>query len=140
MYWNGAEFIDYDAPEQYEWVRLEALPSGMIFVTHDGILAVKSEYFLPDGTPQCILLRSGKYAHFADGNRTLVYALEIDAENVALDDCDVNLAAVMQALGAEIAWCEAHPDKAFHAEYRKGFVNGLIQARYLIAASKSQLK
>lgn len=38
----------------------------------------------------------------------------------------------MQAINSEILWCEKYPDPAFHAEYRKGFINGLIQAKYLI--------
>lgn len=40
--------------------------------------------------------------------------------------------AFMDMIGREILWCNEHPDKAFTAEYRKGFVNGLIQARLLI--------
>lgn len=38
----------------------------------------------------------------------------------------------IQAINSEILWCEKYPGPAFHAEYRKGFVNGLIQAKYLI--------
>jgi len=40
---------------------------------------------------------------------------------------------VMKILDSEIMWCEKHPEKAFTKEYRKGFINGLIQAKYLIA-------
>lgn len=43
------------------------------------------------------------------------------------------LAEIMQILNKEIEWCNENPDSAFHAEYRKGFINGLIQAKYLIS-------
>lgn len=46
---------------------------------------------------------------------------------------------IMQVLNDEIMWCEKNPDKAFHAEYRKGFVNGLIQAKYLITGAEEML-
>ena len=39
---------------------------------------------------------------------------------------------IMQILDNEIEWCNENPDKAFHKEYRKGFINGLIQAKYII--------
>ena len=44
----------------------------------------------------------------------------------------LKLKDIMQILDDEIRWCDDHPDKAFHKEYRKGFINGLIQAKYLI--------
>lgn len=37
-----------------------------------------------------------------------------------------------ELIALEIKWCEENPDKAFSAEYRKGFINGLIQARYIL--------
>lgn len=40
---------------------------------------------------------------------------------------------IMQVLNKEIEWCNKNPDSVFHAEYRKGFINGLIQAKYLIS-------
>jgi hypothetical protein len=40
-------------------------------------------------------------------------------------------AEIIQVLENEIKWCLDNPDKAFSAEYRKGFINGLIQAKYL---------
>lgn len=43
------------------------------------------------------------------------------------------LAEIMQVLNKEIEWCNKNPDPAFHTEYRKGFINGLIQAKYLIS-------
>lgn len=49
----------------------------------------------------------------------------------------LTLDEVMQVLNKEIEWCNKNPDPTFHAEYRKGFINGLIQAKYLISeASK----
>lgn len=51
----------------------------------------------------------------------------------------LTVAEIMQALNGEILWCEQNPDKAFHAEYRKGFVNGLIQAKYLITGAEEML-
>ena len=40
---------------------------------------------------------------------------------------------IIEILNTEIVWCLDHPEKAFHKEYRKGFTNGLIQAKYLIS-------
>jgi hypothetical protein len=54
---------------------LDALRPGALFVTRDGIYAVKSEYRYsgaPGSQWQCILLASGEYAHFPEGNKTLV--------------------------------------------------------------------
>lgn len=45
----------------------------------------------------------------------------------------MQLNEIMQVLNKEIEWCNENPDTAFHAEYRKGFINGLIQAKYLIS-------
>lgn len=64
------------------WVTLDDLPPGYVFITQDGILAVKSEYHYSNGLDaqwRCILLGSGEYAHFENGNDTLVSALEIEA-------------------------------------------------------------
>ena len=47
---------------------------------------------------------------------------------------------VIEILNKEIKWCNEHPDKAFHKEYRKGFINGLIQAKYLIVEFNKSLK
>lgn len=52
---------------------LHELRKGAVFATEDGIYAVKSEYRYSDGQWQCILLESGEYAHFRDGNHTVVY-------------------------------------------------------------------
>lgn len=51
------------------WVSVGALPPGALFRTRDGILAVKSEYHLADGRSQCVLLASGEYAWFPNGDR-----------------------------------------------------------------------
>lgn len=59
-----------------EWVRLEDLPPGMVFATKSGTLAVKSEY-RSNGKAMCVLLGTGEYAHFANGDETLVQALEV---------------------------------------------------------------
>lgn len=54
------------------WIRLEDLPPGSLFETQSGIRAVKSEYhYSAGGQCMCVLLASGEYAHFADGNDTL---------------------------------------------------------------------
>ena len=39
---------------------------------------------------------------------------------------------IIKLIDSEIKWCEENPTKAFSKEYRKGFINGLIQAKYLI--------
>lgn len=47
---------------------------------------------------------------------------------------------IMRILNKEIEWCNENPDSAFHAEYRKGFINGLIQAKYLISEASKKRK
>ncbi len=37
-----------------------------------------------------------------------------------------------EVIDKELRWCFEHPDPTLKAEYRKGFTNGLIQAKYLI--------
>ena len=60
------------------WVRLGDLLPGLIFATQNGVLAVKSEYHNSwTGQCMCVLLQSGEYAHFLEGDETLVTALEI---------------------------------------------------------------
>jgi len=60
-------------------VMLYELRPGAIFVTEDGVYAVKSEYRYNNTNPQfqCILLESGEYAHFPAGNKTLVEEVEL---------------------------------------------------------------
>lgn len=60
-------------------MKLNDLPPGSLFVTRAGVLAVKSEYRYPNGAPECVLLASGEYAHFADGGRTEVEPVDLAA-------------------------------------------------------------
>ena len=53
-----------------KWTTLGQLRDGAIFKTHDGILAVKSEYYTLNAQSECVLLTSGEYAHFAEKNDT----------------------------------------------------------------------
>uniref|UniRef100_A0A6M3KJK8 Uncharacterized protein n=1 Tax=viral metagenome TaxID=1070528 RepID=A0A6M3KJK8_9ZZZZ len=68
------------------WVRLVNLRSGAVFVTRDGILAVKTEYRYTSHNPQpmCILLDSGQYAHFPGLDREWVMEIEVTASEVLL--------------------------------------------------------
>lgn len=72
-----------------EWTTLNELRYGAIFVTHDGTYAVKSEYRYsndPQSQCLCILLESGEYAHFVDGNKTLVREIVLKEEKHARED------------------------------------------------------
>jgi hypothetical protein len=60
-----------------EETTLDALRRGAVFMTRDGIAAVKSEYHYPNGAPQCVLLESGEYAHFPDGGATVVREIRL---------------------------------------------------------------
>ncbi len=60
-----------------EWMRLRQLQPGFVFVTLGGTLAVKSEHRMLGGKCMCIMLGSGEYAHFAEGDDTLVSAIEV---------------------------------------------------------------
>lgn len=55
------------------------LREGSVFATEDGVYAVKSEYRLGDGRCQCVLLASGEYARFKDGDATTVYEVVMPA-------------------------------------------------------------
>ena len=61
------------------WVRLANLRPGAVFVTRDGVMAVKSEYFYSNHNPQpqCILLASGEYAHFPELEKTWVMEVSV---------------------------------------------------------------
>ena len=52
----------------------------------------------------------------------------------------LELKDVIEILNTEINWCIDNPDKAFHKDYRKGFTNGLIQAKYLIVEFQEKIK
>ena len=70
------------------WVRLRNLRNGAIFVTADGILAVKSEYKYsndPGGQSLCILLASGEYAHFPRRDEELVTEYQLDEQYRSMD-------------------------------------------------------
>ncbi len=56
------------------YVKLKNLRNGAIFITKDGICAVKSEYRYSNENLECecVLLESGEYAHFAHGNDEMV--------------------------------------------------------------------
>ena len=59
------------------WTTLRQLHAGEVFKTRDGIAAVKSEYHLPNGHCECILLASGEYADFPEGNDTVVQIVSL---------------------------------------------------------------
>ncbi len=66
-----------------EWTTLGELRYGALFVTQEGTMAVKSEYRYsndPQAQCLCILLESGEYAHFVDGNKTLVREIVVKEE------------------------------------------------------------
>lgn len=58
-------------------VRLYDLRDGAPFETRDGIRAVKTEYYYPDGAPECVLLASGEYAHFQNKGNEIVREIQI---------------------------------------------------------------
>jgi len=54
---------------EQEWTTLDELPCGSLFVTERyGTVAVKSEYTMISGQWECIIVGTGEYAHFEDGN------------------------------------------------------------------------
>jgi hypothetical protein len=62
-------------------VRLKELRPGAVFVTRDGTYAVKSQYCydnVPGSQCLCVLLETGEYAHFPDGNLTFVREVMVD--------------------------------------------------------------
>jgi hypothetical protein len=62
--------------------RLKDLRPGALFTTRSGAMAVKSEYTYENGQCQCILLESGEYAHFPEGNMTPVREVELEGQDV----------------------------------------------------------
>lgn len=67
---------------QKGYVRLCNLRNGAIFATQNGIKAVKSEYVYsnkPNSQCECVLLESGEYAHFANGNDEWVKEIPVEA-------------------------------------------------------------
>ncbi len=53
-----------------KWTTIAELEPGTIFETEDGVVAVKSEYggYSDDVASMCVLVASGEYAHFKNGN------------------------------------------------------------------------
>src|SRR6266704_184474 len=103
------------APEE-EWVHLRDLRPGAVFVTREGTYAVKSEYFYTGDSEsqcECVLLASGEYAHFRDGNETLVREVSVAglAESIAgpstelLGERDTHFAGF-----ADLVWKEMMAD------------------------------
>ena len=45
---------------------------------------------------------------------------------------------IIKMLDAEIRWCFDNPDEKLSKDYRKGFTNGLVQAKYLMNELASQ--
>lgn len=76
-------------PEEAAWTTLRGLPVGAIFETRDGVRAVKTEYHYPNGNIESVLLESGEYAHFLDGDETLVTPLAAfpPTETAVCADC-----------------------------------------------------
>ena len=73
-----------------EWRKLGDVEPGSVFVTHDGVLAVKSEYYYSgsaDSQCECVLLASGEYAHFSGGNGEMVRVVDV-ATGAASDEPD----------------------------------------------------
>lgn len=68
-----------EVPDLSQWpetntgeVTISDLRPGALFVTRNGVYAVKTEYLYPDGQCECVLMESGEYAHFSQGDKTLV--------------------------------------------------------------------
>ena len=61
-------------------IHLKNLRNGALFITKDGIRAIKSEYHYPNGNSECILLESGEYGHFPKGDRELVMEISTQVE------------------------------------------------------------
>lgn len=40
--------------------------------------------------------------------------------------------SIIEIIDNEIKWCNKNDDKALSSDFKKGFTNGLIQAKYLI--------
>lgn len=79
------EVLRREKQEGQEWIPLSELRAGAIFETREGARAVKSEYHhsfvacKATGKPVClcILLGSGEYGFFKDGNATMVREIAI---------------------------------------------------------------
>ena len=68
------------------WETLGSLSPGAVFITKEGILAVKSEYKYSgaaDSQSLCVLLASGEYAHFPNGDMEMVRFVRLAKRNRA---------------------------------------------------------
>lgn len=66
-------------PAREDTTTIASLRPGAVFVTPGGVYAVKSEYTIDQGTQcQCILLESGEYAWFEEGDNTRVREVKVD--------------------------------------------------------------
>ena len=85
-----------------EWTTLSQLQPGAMFKTRDGVLAIKSEYHMPNAQSECVLLASGEYAHFPEKNDT-----EVQEVSAALIEAAPDLLAACKALMASIEGANA---------------------------------
>jgi hypothetical protein len=58
-------------------VALKDLRNGAVFVSHDGVYAVKSEHHFLNGMSVCISLANGEYTQFKYGNLEMVREVRI---------------------------------------------------------------
>jgi hypothetical protein len=77
-------------------------PPGSIVRTRDGILAVKSEHHYPNGNSQCVLLASGEYAHFPQGDDEPVTVVEPPPLDVGEVHLQTLLNAGLNAFAVEL--------------------------------------
>ena len=73
----------------WNWTTLRDLRPGAVFVTEDGIMAMKTEYHTFNNCTQfnCYLVSSGESAHFKDGDLTLVEEIPVHATVALLASC-----------------------------------------------------
>lgn len=67
-----------------DWCKLIDLRQGAVFMTDNGIIAMKTEYrtFNDGAQCDCYLVESGEAAHFKDGNNTQVREINVDPVKV----------------------------------------------------------
>ncbi len=68
---NDTKYVLVPAARRCKLINLRP---GALFVTDDGCMAVKSEYFMGGNStnmPQCVLLESGEYGWFGERGRLL---------------------------------------------------------------------
>jgi ElaB/YqjD/DUF883 family membrane-anchored ribosome-binding protein len=109
---------------------LATIDPGTLFKA-DGVYAIKTEYFYPTGQCECVLLSSGEYAHFPQGNDTIVEITHFhtalastQAELARLQATHADLLRVAQAAGAE-------------ARQQRGALRAALQSILAIAEARS---